>query len=249
MKKMLALCFILSVFQCLAQKSVFEQDTVAFKYYETGEKDELVSRVSRTKDENEIDTVRDWRYVFIDKNKVVHWIEKSTNYQAHHMLHLALEKAGVKDTNIHEFPDFKVIRQGLNFKYQTVGKNPKIIFQGSLSRNGIKKAPFFLAWSIPLGVGWDYQYENMNYVKDTIVKFAGKSILCHHFTKFETDFPKNVMSFGEYFTEIYFEKISLLPILISRRSLSRYYNTERSEDGNKIGYTLLYFHKRIEPRW
>lgn len=251
MKKALGIIYLLCfvTFLCSAQKSVFEQDTVAFRYFVTDERDQIVSQGS-SKEIGSLsnDTIRYWRYVFMDKNGMVHWREDSLQFDSY--IYFMLEKAGITDESIRSLPPFKVIRDGLTFKYVTAGKNPTIIFQASLStKNAIMKAPFFLAWTINGGVPWGYEFEEMSYTQDTTLLIAGRSIPCYRFTKFETNFPEVVTGFGATFSEIYFEKSSLLPIIISRRAFSRYYNNERLDDGTKIGYTLLYFHRKIEPRW
>jgi hypothetical protein len=239
----------ITTFQCLAQKSVFEQDTVSFRYYETGNNDELISRVYKKNIyRDEIDTIRNWRYVFIDKNKTVHWNELPTGNNNY--LYRMFIQAGINDTSIHNLPPFKVVRQGLLFTYQTIEKRPKILFRGSFSlRNGIKKAPFFLAWSISRGVPWEDEYENMSYVKDTVLKISGRGIPCHLFSKFKANMPKYSGSFYDGFTEIYFEKASLLPILISRRTIGRTYVTDSNDDGTPIGFVVGYSQSKIEPRW
>lgn len=224
---------LLSAYNGSAQKSIFEKDTVSFSMRFFQSEDQLKIYSKELSPYPEIE-----RKIFVDSKGVVHWDAINWGKWEHFLSNLyysniisdqrykQLEELG---EGPQEIPEFKTYLKDSVIYYETIGNDKRVFFKASLHQGDtLQKLLRFLGSRGPLRIFGDYDNSAYTYAYDSTININGSSVDCYTFVMNESKVHYKGRVMRLYYSEILFEKKSLLPVFTKSVDFGRFY---LGEDG------------------
>lgn len=224
---------LLSAYKGSAQKSIFEKDTVSFSMRFFQSQDQVKIDTSDLHPDPEIE-----RKIFVDSKGVVHWDAINWGKWEYFLSRLyysniisdqrykQLEELG---EGPQEIPEFRTYLKDSVIHYETIGADKRVFFRVSLCKaDTLKTLLEFMSSRGPSKIFGDYYNSAYTYAYDTTININGSSVDCYTFVMNESKvhFKGRVMRL--YYSELLFEKKSLLPVFTKTVDFGRFY---LGEDG------------------
>lgn len=241
-----------------SQASIFDNDTVSYVVYKL-DKDEMFKNINQFYFDigqplsNQLDTLPASIKVYKNKNGLFSW-----NVQGDY---LRTTFDDIKDLNKIEWdefhsiikengnqvPPFKAFKKGDEIVYQTSGK--KIL---NLFKISFKNKTSYISSFLEGNYSSRFKSNDLNlmYKGEKSFDYKGIKLACYNFESINANYNDGLRLFEISQNSILIDKVSLLPVQISRRFIYRFYLNERNaaQREGEPGYYLRYETVIIEAK-
>lgn len=247
---MLLIC-LSSFYDGRAQKSIFEKDTVSFSMRFFQSQDQLKIDTSDLHPDPEIE-----RKIFVDSKGVVHWDAISWGKWEHFLSKLyysniisdqRYKQLELLEEGPQKIPEFRTYLKDSVIHYETIGADKRVFFKASLHQGDtLQKLLRFMGSRGPSKIFDDYYKSAYTYAYDTTININGSSVDCYTFVMNESKVHYKGRLMRLYYSELLFEKKSLLPVFTKSIDFGRFY---LGEDGYGDTETwknpFMYYHTKM----